>query len=51
MQTESYLPQSNAHHRALLAALEKGDAAASRQPLTADIEMAAEALLPRLADV
>jgi DNA-binding GntR family transcriptional regulator len=49
MEIESYAPHSNAHHRAWHAALEQGDAVASRQALIADIEAAADALLPRLA--
>ncbi len=49
MESESYVPQSNAYHRQLVAALEGRDGAAARLSVVEDITAAAEALLPRLA--
>ena len=48
-ETESYVPQSNDYHRALAAALDVRDPGAARRALLQDIDVAAEALLPRLA--
>ncbi|MCW6511978.1 GntR family transcriptional regulator [Lichenifustis flavocetrariae] len=48
MDSASYVPQSNDHHRALVAALAARDPGDARRALTNDIAVAAAALIPRL---
>lgn len=48
MDIDAYVPQSNAYHRQIVTAIERGDAAGARTYVVEDIMVAAAALMPRL---